>query len=413
MLKPEIINYINQFILKSGEELDINHLTPNNFLCDIKIIKRTERTYRVVGQLTISLKDSNTKLKDKLSFTRGKKINIDDSTRKTFTLLENGWVMKEIRYEKDERTVKSTQYWMGYNYYRFELQQLIAQEEELNDKLQMIKGDILQIINELDKDELSYLQDKVMNLNITLLGIPTAWKKEKQFKFLYFIHAFLQISSIKASFDWKEIGATYYQKIGGSKEFDKYKSDFLEQLEEWIMMPLSELGLTSLGQIVPIFFSGEIQGKYSNYEYGPVHALTNISVAKEELSTPATTLWLVENRAILTHMASTNFPKESNSLILCVDGQVRSSHKNTIKQLLSNGSIQQVIIWCDYDNAGLIIAREIMGNVTEKMKFILPNQEIVTDWEYFEEYMNDFLQTSEMEQEQMMGGIEQWRRWIR
>lgn len=407
MLKSEIIKYITQFILKSGEELDREHPTINNFLYDIKIIKRTERTYRAVGQLTISLKDSNTKLKDKLSFTKGKKIKVDDSARKTFTLLEDGWIIKEIRYEKDERTVKSMQYWMGYNYYQLELQQHTQKEEKLNQEFQEIKGNILQIV---DTKLFQYLHEKIVELNMDEL--PKSWKQEKQFKFLYFIHAFLQISSIKDSFDWKEIGANYYQKIGGSKEFDKYKSEFIEQLEEWTMIPLSELGLTSLGQIVPVFFSGELSGRYSKYEYGPVHALTNISIAKEELVTTTTTLWLVENRAILTHMASTNFLQESNSLVLCVDGQVRSAHRNTIKQLLENSTINQVIIWCDYDDAGLIIAREIMGNVSEKAKFILPNQEIVTKWECFEAYMIEFLKTSEMEQEQMMGGVEQWRKWI-
>lgn len=264
----------------------------------------------------------------------------------------------------------------------------------------------------IESSKLQYLQERIVALDITISGLPKSWKQEKKLKFLYFIRAFLRISSVKDSFDWKEIGASYYQKIGGSKEFDKYKSEFIEQLEEWIMLPLSELGLSSLGQIVPVFFSGEVSGKYSKYLHGSVHALTNISVAREEFITTATTLWLVENRAVLTYMASTEFIQDTNALVICVDGQVRSVHKNVVKQLLENSNLQQVIIWCDYDEAGLIISREIMGNVTEKVKFILPNQEVVTSWKQHEEYMTEFLLTSEMEQEQMMGGVEQWRKWI-
>lgn len=35
------------------------------------------------------------------------------------------------------------------------------------------------------------------------------------------------MSCEKRNFDWKEIGAAYYEVIGGSKKFDQHKKSFL------------------------------------------------------------------------------------------------------------------------------------------------------------------------------------------
>lgn len=60
--------------------------------------------------------------------------------------------------------------------------------------------------------------------------------------------------------------------------------------------------MISGGQITSIYSAGELGGTWSNFGAGPVNALTNISVAQDHYSTRAATLWLVENRAILTRM---------------------------------------------------------------------------------------------------------------
>ena len=56
-------------------------------------------------------------------------------------------------------------------------------------------------------------------------------------KFLQFIVALVQIRSIKQQFDWKEVGATYFKTIGGSKVFDRNQEEFLQLLrglERWL-----------------------------------------------------------------------------------------------------------------------------------------------------------------------------------
>lgn len=80
------------------------------------------------------------------------------------------------------------------------------------------------------------------------------------------------------------------------------------QLEDWANAPIVTLGLISLGQITPVFFAGQLDGEYATYKRGAVHALTNLSIINESFRTKASTIWLVENRAILTRMvAKKNF----------------------------------------------------------------------------------------------------------
>ena len=61
--------------------------------------------------------------------------------------------------------------------------------------------------------------------------------------------------------EYKEIGATYYKRIGGSKVFDSYREAFIERLEKWLNAPINELGIISVGSIVPILFTGSLTGK--------------------------------------------------------------------------------------------------------------------------------------------------------
>ncbi|MFF2447909.1 DUF2399 domain-containing protein [Neobacillus sp. NPDC058068] len=437
MIDESFHNYIKDFLLKSGEELEWSQPNYDNFLLAVKIIKRSERTYRILGLLTISIQPhkkvettNNDKL-DALKFTPRKKVDLDDDDRMTFRWLEEGWILKEVRFEKDEKTVRSSHYRMGFRLYQYEQLKIQQKVDQTRHEFIQLKNHILATLSTqvVHFDNFSYKKErglqnivKIVNqLNQNELSLsdffPQKWHLGSRLKYLHFIDAFSQLCLHKKEFDWKEIGAAYFQKIGGSKEFDSYKQEFIDHLEEWANVPAVELGLTSLGQITPVFFAGQLSGKYAAYDWGPVHALTNLSIADEAYQTKATTLWLVENRAILTRMAATEyFLKETNSLIICVDGHLRSAHKNAIVQILDNSAIEQVMIWCDYDRDGLQISKEIHEAVPNHnnltMKFVLPEQQVICDWYQFEQYLMDFLENDRMEQEQMMGGVEHWKKWI-
>lgn len=437
MIEESLHKYIKDFILKSGEELEWNQPTHDGFLVDVKIIKRSERTYRVLGLLSLSIQTPKTnemlidhKL-ESLAFTPRKRINLDDRDRHTFRWLEEGLIIKEVRFEKDEKTVHTSHYRMGFHFYQYEQLKIQKKVDQTRNEFLKIKNhflathatqsnkrqnffsqrelgiqNIIEVINQLKPNELS-----------TSHQFPKKWPLRKRLKYLHFVRAFCQLSLQKEEFDWKEIGAAYFQKIGGSKEFDSYKQEFIDHLEEWANIPVDELGLTSLGQITPVFFAGQLSGKYAAYNWGSVHALTNLSIANETFQTKATTLWLVENRAILTRMTATkDFLKETNSLIICIDGHLRFAHKKAITQILSNSEVEQVIIWCDYDPDGLQISKEIYLEVNQyneiTLKWVLPDQQVTVDRDQYEQYLTEFLQNNKMEQEQMMGGADKWKRWI-
>lgn len=141
------------------------------------------------------------------------------------------------------------------------------------------------------------------------------WPFAKQLSFLHFLLAVGQLAATRQRFDWKEVGAVYYKEIGGSKKFD---------------------------------------GQTARYTFGTVHATTHLAVCADTFSTTAEHLWLVENRAVLTRMAyEEHFLPATNSLLIGVDGHVRSGHRRLIQQLLiHSSSLRQVLIWTDHDEAG-------------------------------------------------------------
>lgn len=67
---------------------------------------------------------------ESLAFTTRKKVNLDDRDPLTFRWLEEGWIIKEVRFEKDEKTVRTSHYRMGFHLYQYEqlkIQQRVAQ----------------------------------------------------------------------------------------------------------------------------------------------------------------------------------------------------------------------------------------------------------------------------------------------
>ncbi|MGG3468532.1 DUF2399 domain-containing protein [Neobacillus pocheonensis] len=429
-MKNDEINYIQNYMLKSGEQLDFS-INEYSFI-DVKIIKRTERTFRLTGLLTLSQINSEeleTVDEDilKLSLTPMKKLKLEDHHPNTIKWFEQGWIMKEIRFKKDGKTPDSQSYRMGFRLYCYFQEQLRAKEEKLEKEFFNWKNNSL-MLSELYpkfKQERRNRAIQVCQAFIhELCGLQLAnlkdyfsatWPVSKKLKFLHFISAFMELCLQKEEFDWKEIGALYYKEIGGSKQFDAYKEEFLDQLESITQCPAALMGMISLGKITPLYFSGQITGQYSAYQYGTVHALTDLSISEENYATNALNIWLVENRAVLTRMAAEKgFLKENHSLVICVDGHVRSSHRLCIEQLLKNSSVEQVLVWSDYDPDGLQIAKELYNVISPQLpiKWITADGETMKSWEKYENYMQAFLKNNRMEQEEVLGGAAEWKKWI-
>ena len=219
------------------------------------------------------------------------------------------------------------------------------------------------------------------------------------------------IEKTEIRMEYKEIGATYYKRIGGSKAFDSYREAFIERLEKWLNAPINELGIISVGSIVPILFTGNLTGRFSNYSIGTVHATTDIAVIDEDFHTKAKVLWLVENRAVLTRMATeVEFLENTESFVLGVDGQIRGAHRKLIKQLCHNTSIEKVMIWVDYDKAGEIISNELVNLIEEVPYRLIGNEGNV--FSTYDEYKKWSATIQYAEQEMTLGGETEWRKWI-
>lgn len=416
-------DYLCEYILLKNEELNLLDIRENNGIVDIPVVKKTSRTRRVVAMLTVGINNKHVPpdnlVKD---FTSPKTKKQLELTNETYEWIRNGWVIREYRLAKDERTVKSEQYRMGLSLFQYKKQLENQQEIEKKELILELKN---QWINTLQSYSSSNLQrkeklDRLKDILDTIISketinhINTTWRFQKQLLFLHFLVAFYQISMVEHHFDWKQIGARYYRKIGGSKEFDSYKKEYIEAAEELLEYPLHLLGLSSLGTITPIFFTGSMQGGSVLYKYGPIHATTDLAVFSEEFQTDAEVLWLVENRGILTRMAyEKEFLIESRSFILGVDGQLRSAHRRLIEQLVSN--VKQVIIWTDVDEAGLIIAKDIAQIVQKNqiiIKWVVPPLEVIHHLKEFESRYEMAIQHQKEEQEQEIGGVDLWKKWI-
>lgn len=438
MISNELQEYLSTYILLKGEELDTVNCQQRDELVDISVIKRTPRTRKVVARLTlgtsvdISNIDATPDLLHKAFKTPNGKKQFPLSND-VYEWVRAGWIIREIRLEKDERSVKAEQYRMGF--VLFQQQTMLLDFNEKNKRNELLKlkevwrgikhennvsnPELIhfEILSELGSkiDELLFEVNKFLqNKNNRIESINQTWRFNKQVQFMHFLIALYMVSSTEKHFDWKQIGATYYKKIGGSKEFDHYKKEFIAEAEHLIRYPIQLLGLVSLGTITPIFFAGEINGKKATYYYGSVHATTDLAVFTDSFQTHSDILWLVENRGVLTRMAyEEEFLQRTKSIVVGVDGQVRSGHRRFINQL--SNCVNQIIIWTDVDHAGLLIGTELFETIKHSkanIKWVIPGLEIVSSYDVFEKEYLKAIETEKVEQEQQIGGVGLWKKWI-
>lgn len=418
----DILQFIRT-ILKKGEAIDNLYTQNENGLSILPILKQTPRTIIKTAEIYISkaeVIDAPSELVKVFYSPNVKKKEREVLEWLTLNELadciEQGILIKEVRFKKDGKTVEHIFYRMGYGLFQYIEQKHKEEKRREQEALQewIRKKRQLPIFTHEYTKKLSTILDRLEEK--IELGLPLIEEKriahEKQLLFLYFLIAFYLISCEKQSFDWKEIGAKYFKSIGGSKKFDAHKKEFLEILEQLLDVPPHCLGLISLGTITPIFFCGALREGDTYYPCDTVRALTDLTVYHYEYETDAKVLWLVENRAVLTRMAAeSGFLESTSSLVIGVDGQLRSGHKNLINSVLTHSnSIKQVIIWTDYDSAGKVISDmlfDIVSPFGRKMKGISADGMALNR----EEYVGDF-HMREREQEEKLGDEATWRAWI-
>lgn len=413
--------FIEQHLLRKQEVMEwVEEEEDSDFVG--YVVRRTPRTYRRLARLYAakkvdhsSSKPTKTLLDLRLSMNKMKEIAVDMETIEDW--FRQGWIIRKVELSDDGRTSKGQGYVMGpmlFDYLENEKQQKIQQQEELfkNYQSQLAtcripkEGSIL----------IEYI-DHLLSIDYTLLKESPYfrnWPISKRMRFIAFVIAVLSLRAQKDTFDFKEIGAAYFKKIGGSKVFDRQQDDFIDLLEAWLGKSVQVLGLVSHGHITSVYFSGSVKGNYAHYNYGSLHAVTDVALLNDHFTTQAQVVWLVENRAILTRMAaSSDFLKETKSLVICVDGHIRSAHRQFIEQIITSPSINQIIIWTDYDDSGLSIAHaayEIVDNTA--VKFIARDGRIFTNYPEYSDWLQAQLKLTKREQEEVLGDENLWERWI-
>ena len=390
--------FIENHFLKKDEIIE--KIAYEGALLVVMVAKKTARTYRKVAQFKITgnviTASEIPENLSKYNFTPKAKRKINESNDVVQQWLNEGWIVREIRYNPDGISVSEEYFRIGPKYLEA-LQQKQMQLEQ-NHQLQMKKL--------VEKAEQLILPE-IFRAAIIWDKLPEKWSNKKRMKYIEFCLALYELSKQKDLFDFKEIGATLYDAIGGSKYFDMDREAFLTQLEQ-SGIDASYYGLVSKGKIVPIYFTGNLRNEFSTYSIGAVHATTDNAVLLSPFVTTNTTLWLVENRAILTRMAvETEFLQQTNSCVICLDGQIRSAHRLFIEQLL-NSNIKQTIIWTDTDVAGVTIAKHAAELMNDSVKIVGRDFELYYS---IDSYASAHEQSAH-EQEQQLGGVTEWMKWV-
>lgn len=437
MLPEKIRYYIESYFLRSHEEIDEHGLKLlDGELIEVPVVKRTAKRRRKTREVLLN---SNCDIEhfqlqeiSKTFSSPGVKRNWPSEEFDPYYYL--GALMKIINYELDEKSIKEISYVMGRPLFEFVRKIEEKKRTEEQDELTRLKCQYKRLkeipFSEGIPIERTMYMNKILDLFDELLTfsseknqqkLPAHWRHNKKILFLHFLLAFYLQMKTKIQFDWKEIGADYFSEIGGSKRFDAAKKEFLQILEELDFPPVSMAGLLSLGSIVYIPFSGQLSASMCEYHFGTVHSVTDHAVFADSFSTTAKNLWLVENRGVITRFAyEKDFLKSTNSLVIGVEGQLKSAVKRFIRMVFQNSSsIEQVLIWTDYDEAGVTIANAIYEVLIEEIhknrsiKWIVPVvARVVKGKEIYNQRMKDYLRKRSGEQEEGMEGVNEWLRWM-
>ncbi|MFK4426030.1 histidine kinase [Bacillus sp. RC51] len=419
----ESIQFVQSYVMKSAEKIDELYIRKEQGITILPIIKQTPRKIIKTAELLVSeeeVSDVSTTITKNFYSPNVRKRESDVlkwlTIHEMLDCIERGIFIKEVRFEKDGKTVRDIFYRMGYGLFTYmekERQLEKLREEEILHQWMQKKQSMPKYTNEYTERLWNVLEGIGKDIESTLSPIDEKrWSFHKKVLFLDFLLAIFKISCEKRTFDWKEIGAAYYEVIGGSKKFDQYKKEFLDQLEDMLDAPPHCLGLVSLGTVTPIFFCGKLQEGNTYYECDTVRSLTDLVVFRHEYKTDAKVLWLVENRAVLTRIAAEDdFIASTGSLVVGVDGQLRSGHRKLIQSVLNHSkSITKIIIWTDYDGAGEIISDklfELVVSYEQYTRWISPEGKVLNKDEF-----EKSVRLREIEQEESLGGVDTWKKWI-
>lgn len=422
VLLLKVKKFIDENILRKREEMEWLTEQEDGTLVGI-VVRRTQRTYYRLARLVVAndsilgkAKPDELLIQQRLSRTKAKRITVEANVLHTW--LTEGWIIKEVKLSSDGRTPVSEGYLMGPALFYYEearkTLEIANKIAEFNNKQQQLRQSLhprlsealeKQIINLLSLDFIAFKTDRLFR----------NWSLSKRMQFLEFLIAIVTLSAEKQSFDFKEIGAFHYKEIGGSKIFDRNRKEFLSLLEEWNGELLDSIGLVSHGHITPVFFVGDVRGKYAVYGHQTLQAVTDLALLQDHFVTTNKVLWLVENRAILTRMAaSTEFLATTQSIVICIEGNIRSAHRAFIEQISSSPSIEQVIIWTDYDESGLSIADDAFYTLSKRVsvKWIASDGNVHKNYERYKFWLQEQLKVESREQEEVLGDEVEWTSWI-
>lgn len=164
MIDEKVRQYIEDYILRSKEELELTSALQDQLLTQFNIIKRSARTYRVLGLLTVSTQQHH-HVNDlpldpalaSLALTTNRKVELNEDEQETFNWLKEGWVIKEIRFEKDGKTVSKSHYRMGYRLFEYQSVQHQRKHDELVNDILMIQDRLNEIALKKIKNIKHYL----------------------------------------------------------------------------------------------------------------------------------------------------------------------------------------------------------------------------------------------------------------
>lgn len=231
------IQFVQLYVMKNAEKIDELYIRKEQGITTLPIIKQTPRKIIKTAELLFSEEEvsevSTTITKNFYSPNVRKR---ESDVLKWLTIhemidcIERGILIKEVRFEKDEKTVHSIFYRMGYGLFTYmeKKQQLEkVKEEEAFRKWAKEKQSMPKYINEYTER----LWHVLCDIESDLSSIDEKrWSFQKRLLFVDFLLAIYKMSCEKRTFDWKEIGAAYTLTAIGSRMFS---DSFLHRAAEF------------------------------------------------------------------------------------------------------------------------------------------------------------------------------------